>query len=225
MRSRSMLPAAAAISWIAVLMPALAMAEASDYYDHKGTFALGGGWNQPAGSTTQYLNSSGSFYFAAGRNLGSRLALQGEFTHNWLTIDPDVLQRASNDSVQITGSSARMWSVTLNAVFRFKGRTGAIPWVTGGVGYYKRSIELTTATQTYVPPVWDPWWGWIDGGWVPGESIVGERNDAGTGFNLGFGVDFPIDGGTLLFVEARYHHAILDEQDMELVPIMAGLRW
>jgi opacity protein-like surface antigen len=225
MRSRPMWRAAAAISVIAVLMPALAMAEASDYYDHKGTFALGGGWNQPFGSTTQYLNSSGSVFFAAGRNLGPRLALQGEFTHNWLTVDPDVLQRASSDSVQITGSSARMWSISLNAVFRFKGRTGAIPWVTGGVGYYKRSIELSTTTQTYTPPVWDPWWGWIDGGWIPGESIVGERNDAGTGFNFGGGLDLPIDGGTLLFIDARYHHAILDEKDMELVSIMAGLRW
>jgi len=118
-----------------------------------------------------------------------------------------------------------MWSVSLNAVFRFKGRTGAIPWVTGGIGYYKRSIELSTTTQTYVPPVWDPWWGWIDGGWVPGESIVGQRTDAGTGFNVGGGIDFPIDGGTLLFVDVRYHHAILDNQDMELVPIMFGLRW
>jgi opacity protein-like surface antigen len=225
MRLRSILAVLAIPASIAILAPASVMAEASDYYVDHGTFALGGGFNQPAGSTTQYLNSSGSFFFAAGRNLGSRFALQGEFTHNWLTLDPDVLARASSDSVQITGSSARMWSVTLNAVFRFKGRTGMIPWVTGGAGYYKRSIELTTNTQTYLPPVWDPWWGWIDGGWVPGETIVGERTDAGTGFNLGAGLDFPLDHGTLLFIDVRYHHAILDGKDMEIIPIMAGLRF
>lgn len=225
MRLRSILAVLAIPALIAILAPAPVRAEASDYYTHNGTFALGGGFNQPAGSTTQYLNSSGSFLLAAGRNVGSRFALQGEFTHNWLTLDPDVLDRASSDSVQITSSSARMWSVGLNAVFRFKGRTGMVPWVTGGVGYYKRSIELSTDTQTYVPPVWDPWWGWIDGGWVPGESIVGERSDAGTGFNLGAGIDLPLDGDTMLFIDVRYHHALLDGKDFEIVPIMAGLRF
>ena len=56
MRSRSTLRGMAVLPLIAMLLPTLAMAEASDYYDHKGTFALGGGWNQPAGTTTQYLD-------------------------------------------------------------------------------------------------------------------------------------------------------------------------
>lgn len=200
-------------------------APAFDTYGHKGTFVMGGGFNNPVGETTPYLNSSATIFFAGGRNINRRFALQVEYAHNWLAIDPEVIDRAASDSTQIEDAHASLWSVTLNGVFRFKQDGDIVPWITGGGGYYKRNLLLTQNALVYYPPIYDPWWGWIDGGWGPGEAIVGQRSDSGLGFNVGAGVDFAIEGGTALFIEARYHHAFLDGVDMQIVPVMAGVRW
>jgi hypothetical protein len=226
MSSRSVLRATLVVSVLAAnLVLAAGAAHAYDYYGHKGTFVMGGGFNNAVGETAPYLNSSGTIYFAGGRNLTRKFALQVEYTHNWLAIDSSVLDRAAADSSQIDDVHASLWSVTLNGVLRFGEGGDIVPWITGGGGYYKRNLQLTQTALVYYPPVFDPWWGWIDGGWGPGEAIVGQRTDAGLGFNVGFGVDFGIEGGTSLFIEARYHHAFLDGVDMQIVPVSAGVRW
>jgi hypothetical protein len=226
MSSRSVLRATLVVSVLAANLALVAgAARAYDYYGHKGTFVMGGGFNNAVGETAPYLNSSGTISFAGGRNLNRKFALQVEYTHNWLAIDSSVLDRAAADSSQIDDVHASLWSVTLNGVLRFGEGGDIVPWITGGGGYYKRNLQLTQTALVYYPPVFDPWWGWIDGGWGPGEAIVGQRTDAGFGFNVGFGVDFGIEGSTSLFIEARYHHAFLDGVDMQIVPVSAGVRW
>jgi len=42
---------------------------------------------------------------------------------------------------------------------------------------------------------------------------------------VGAGIDFEIDSGASLFLESRYEHAFLDGVEMQIVPIMAGVRW
>src|SRR5580765_1633276 len=66
----------------------------SDYYYRRGTFALGGGINTAVGESNPYFNSSGSIYFAGGRNINRKMALQVEYTHHWLAIDQSVINRA-----------------------------------------------------------------------------------------------------------------------------------
>jgi opacity protein-like surface antigen len=127
--------------------------------------------------------------------------------------------------VQFDNAYASLWSTTLNATFRFNPDGRIVPYISGGAGYYKRNIQITQNALVYYPPIWDPWWGWIGGGWAPGEAVVGQRSDAGLGVNVGAGVDFGIEGGASLFLEVRYHHAILDGVDMQIVPVMAGVRW
>ena len=154
------------------------------------------------------------------------MGIQIEYTHNWLAVDPSVIDRARSDSVQFSGTHASLWSISANGVYRFEGNRDMVPWLTVGGGFYKRNLQFTQDTYTYyIPPVWDWWWGWIGGGWVQGESIVGERSDSGPGFNAGIGVDFPIEGSSSLFLEVRYHRAFLNGVDMQVIPVMAGLRW
>ncbi|HTO90152.1 MAG TPA: outer membrane beta-barrel protein [Candidatus Sulfotelmatobacter sp.] len=222
---RSML-VPAGLLLVSALAPALASAQ--NMYQHKGTFVLGGGMNAPVGEINPYLNSSGSFYFGGGRNLNRRFALQVEYTHNWLAVDDAVIQRAADetqDSTQIQNAHASLWSVTLNGVLRFREDTDVVPWITAGGGYYKRNLILTANALVYYPPIWDPWWGWIDGGWGPGQAVVGQRASSGFGFNVGGGIDFEIENGASLFLEARYHMAFMDAVNMQIVPVMAGIRW
>ncbi len=174
MRSGLMARAVVVLALVALSVPAAAMAQTGTYY-HRGTFMIGGGVNSPVGESNPYLNSSGTFFFGGGRNVNQKLGIQVEYTHNWLSIDPSVIDHALADGDSITGSHASLWSVTLNGVWRFGPGNDFVPWVTGGAGYYKRNLQFTQTALVYYPPIWDPWWGWVDGGWGPGEAIVGER--------------------------------------------------
>ena len=211
-------------AWLAGLAFVTTNASAASYY-HKGTFVMAGGINSPVGATSPYLNSSATVSFAGGRNINQKLALQAEYTHHWLAIDQNVIQQAQADSVQLSDAHASLWSITLNGVYRLHPDRDIVPWLTAGGGYYKRNLLLTENALIYYPPVWDPWWGWIDGGWGPGEAVVGRRTASAFGFNVGLGVDFGMEGGSSMFIEARYHHAFMDGVAMQLIPVMAGLRW
>jgi len=195
------------------------------YYYRKGTFAMGGGINSAVGETAPYLNSSGTIYFAGGRNFGRKAALEVEYTHNWLSVDPEVIDRAASDSSQIEEAHASLWSVTLNGKYRFGHAPDLAPWVTVGGGFYKRNVLLTQSALVYYPPIFDPWWGWIDGGWGTGEAIIGQHSASAFGFNAGFGIDFGIENGTKLFLDARYHYVNMDGVNMQIIPVMAGFRW
>jgi len=225
MRSQSSaLVSVVLLALVAILSSSSAMAQSAHYY-HRGTFMMGGGVNSPVGEANPYLNSSGTFFFGGGRNVSQRLGIQVEYTHNWLAIAPEVIDHALADGDSITGTHASLWSVSLNGVFRFGPENDFVPWVTGGAGYYKRNLQFTQTALVYYPPIWDPWWGWVDGGWGPGEAIVGEHAGDGWGYNVGFGVDLAIEGGASLFIEARYHQAFLPGVDLQIVPVSAGIRW
>jgi hypothetical protein len=191
---------------------------------HKGTFAMGGGINTPVGEVNPYLNSSGTIYFGGGRNINRANALMIEYTHNWLSVAPEVIERAQTDSTTFQDVHASLWSIDLNLLHRFNADSDIVPWVTAGGGYYKRNILLTQNALVYYPPIFDPWWGWIDGGWGPGEAVTGQHTSSGFGFNVGGGIDFDIEGASL-FLDARYHMAFMDGVNMQIVPIMAGVRW
>jgi hypothetical protein len=215
----------AVLGWALALGTSFAPpAGAQTQYFHKGTFVMGGGFNTPVGETNPYLNSSGSIYFGGGRNLNRANALLVEYTHNWLAVAPEVIDRAQNDSTTFENVHATLWSITLNGLHRFNADSDIVPWITVGGGYYKRNIQLTQNALVYYPPIYDPWWGWIDGGWGPGELITGEHTSTGFGFNVGGGIDLGIEGGASLFLDVRYHMAFMDGVNMQMVPIMAGAR-
>ena len=198
--------------------------EAAGYW-RKGTFVMGGGFNFPVGELDDYMNSSGSMMVGGGRHLSKTMTAQVEWNHHWLGIDPAVIDRAQSDSVTFSNAYASNWSMTLNLIRRFNPDNDIVPWLTGGLGYYKRNVQLTENVLVYYPPIWDPWWGWIDGGWAPGGAITGNREASGFGFNVGVGVDLEIESGASLFLDVRYHRAYLDGVDVTLIPVMAGVRW
>ena len=199
-------------------------ASAGNYY-RKGTFVAGGGFNNLTGKSDDYFNGGGTLILAGGRTLNEKTTIQVEYTHNWLGIDPEVIARAQSDSVQFDNAYASMWSLTLNGVYRIKPSGDIVPWVTGGIGYYKRNLVITQTALYYSPPIYDPWWGWVDGGWYEGEAVTGSRATSGFGYNVGAGLDFGIESGAALFIEARWHHADLDGVAMDVIPVSFGIRW
>ena len=214
--------------FLVLSLTALAASTASagiGQYERKGAFLIGGGINSAVGGTAPYLNSSGSFVVGGGANLTRRLTISVIWNHNWLGIDPEVLDKAASDSVYFDNAYASLWSTTLNALFRFNPDGRMVLYVSGGAGYYKRNLQLTQNALVYYPPIWDPWWGWVDGGWGPGEAITGRRETHALGGNVGVGFDLEIDNGASLFISAEYHFAPMDGVDMQIIPIQFGLRF
>ena len=212
---------------LAALLAAVASRPAAGdlEFQRRGTFGIGGGVNIPVSEAADYLNIGGSFIAVAGRRLDEHRTIQVEWYYNWLTIDPELVRRAQAESLQVDNARGHNWSLTLNVVHRIRPEKDVVPWLTGGAGFYKRTLEITEVTAVYVPPIYDPWWGWIGGGWTEGESVIGSREASGFGFNVGGGIDFAIENDAFLFVEARYHYAKLDGVDLTMVPIMFGVRW
>ena len=216
---------AAVASVVLAVIGAVSPASAAGGYYRKGTFAVGGGFNFPVSTLDTYLNSSGTLYIAGGRNLNQKWTVQAEWTHNWLAIDPTIFNKVESDSVQFDNVYASQWSMTLNLVRRFNSDGDIVPWITGGGGYYKRNLQITQNTMVYFPPIYDPWWGWIDGGWAPGEAITGKREASGPGFNVGGGIDMSIESGASLFIDIRYHQANMKGVNMTYIPVTVGVRW
>ena len=226
MSKRSLLRVASVAVALLCLGLSSVPSEAAGYW-RKGTFVMGGGFNFPVSELDDYTNSSGSMMIGGGRHITKTTSAQVEWTHNWLGIDPAVLDRAQaeNDSTTFSNAYASEWSVTLNMVRRINPDRDIVPWITGGIGFYKRNVQITEDVLVYYPPYWDPWWGWIDGGWAPGEAITGNREASGFGFNVGVGVDLEIESGASLFLDVRDHQAFLDGVNVTIVPVMAGIRW
>jgi Outer membrane protein beta-barrel domain len=201
-----------------------ATASAGGYF-RRGTGFIAGGITNPTGDINEFLNTSGVIAFAVGRHVSPKMSMQVEWTHNWLSVDPLVLERANSDSITFDNAYSSLWSVTLNSVYRFNPGGDNVPWVTGGIGFYKRNVQITQNALVYIPPYWDPWWGWLGGGWVPGEVITGNRESGAFGYNIGFGIDMEIEHHTSLFLDVRFHHAFTEGIDTMVIPVMAGFRF
>ncbi len=209
-----------------LLSATLMVADASaGGYFRRGTGFAAGGVTSPVGDLNEFLNSSGVMAFALGRNLSPKMSMQVEWTHNWLSVDPVVLEHANSDSITFDNAYSSLWSITLNSVYRFNPTGDNVPWITGGVGFYKRNVQITQNALVYIPPYWDPWWGWLGGGWVPGEVITGSRESGAFGYNVGFGIDMEIEQSSSLFIDVRFHHAFTEGVDTMVLPVMAGIRW
>jgi opacity protein-like surface antigen len=209
----------------ALLVLAASQSAWAYHYDRKGTFVIGGGFNNPVGGSHQYFNTGGSLFIAGGRHLNDKNTIQLEWLYNWVSISQAVVDKAQSESLQVDDAYGDNWSLTLNWVRRLNTTKDIVPWITGGFGIYLRTIEITQTLLVYYPPIWDPWWGWIGGGWAPGEVVTGQREDSGAGFNVGGGIDFAIENGASLFIDVRYHYSNLSGLAIEQVPVTFGVRW
>ncbi len=99
------------------------------------------------------------------------------------------------------------------------------PYLIGGVGYYRRTVNFTQPT---VAPAtfFDPFFGVIFPGVVPATQILRSDVRDGLGGSLGIGLSFPLGhGGAKFFTEARYHYADLGRVPVRMVPVTFGIRF
>jgi opacity protein-like surface antigen len=196
----------------------LSLAQAQD--DHKFTFQVGGGVSPLTGAISERLDNGWHVTVGGGYNFTRRFSTSVQYTYNGFGVSHGVLLEA-----QVPDGNAHMWSITLDPKLRLCPNGKFDPYVAGGVGYYRRTVEFT---QPSVLPVFffDPFFGAFFNTLVPADRVLGDITRDGIGGSVGAGVDFKLgESGLKFFTEARYHYADTGRIPTRMVPVTFGIRW
>jgi opacity protein-like surface antigen len=118
-----------------------------------------------------------------------------------------------------------MWSLTVDPKVRISAVGKISPYIVGGVGYYRRTVEFTQPTLASVT-FFDPFFGFIFNTLVPAHQVLGDIRRSGIGGSAGGGVEFKVgDTGIKAFGEGRYEYAATGSIPTRVVPVTFGLRW
>lgn len=179
-------------------------------------FFIGGGPTITTNHLNNYVKNGLNFTGGGGIRAWRGVELLGEFNYNDLGVQNDVLT-----TLQVPDGNARIYSVTGNVKFPFG--TGRVrPYVIGGGGWYRRTVEFTEPSIGAVT-VFDPWWGYLGDVAVPTNVVLGSVSRDAAGVNAGGGVSFDVGDKTRIFAEVRWHRAFHNPTNTTVVPITFGV--
>jgi hypothetical protein len=183
--------------------------------------SVGGGVTPVTAGLADRLSTGWHISLGGGFNFSHNFGLNLEYMYSGLGV-----KRATLQELQAPAGNARIWSITLNPIIRFRSEEDRfVPYITGGGGYYRRTVEFTEPT-TALTNIFDPWWGWIGPVPVASNNVLGRVSRGGGGFNAGAGFAVRLgDGNTKFFAESRYHYADMQGMITRIVPVTVGLRW
>jgi opacity protein-like surface antigen len=187
---------------------------------NKFAFSVGGGFTEPAKQTDGRFDTGFNVGAGAGYNFHPNFGVMADFGFNHLGVSSRTL-----NSIGVPDGSGRIYSVTLNPVIRFnpKGRFDA--YVTGGGGYYRRTVEFTQpGVQTVT--AFDPFYGFYPAN-IATNVVLGSFTQNKGGLDIGGGVSMRLRGDSNLkfFAEARYHYIFTSPIRTTVLPVTFGLRW
>jgi opacity protein-like surface antigen len=186
--------------------------------NHKWTANIGAGVTPVVGDTETRFSTGWNIEGGVGYMFTPRLGVIAEARYNGLGVDRSVLLEFG-----VPGASAWLWSVTANPIYRFSPTAKFDPYIVGGIGFYRRTVEFTRPTTT-AALVFDPFFGFHGPALVPATIALGSISNNAFGFNAGIGFDTPIGNRYRFFAEARYEWADTPRAT-ELVPITVGVRF
>lgn len=174
--------------------------------------ALEGGWAVHGGAT----------WFSANKPIGLRL----DFGVDWWDADSSFLSQIDTDRTQVgvqppDDGDARSWSMTGNFVWEPRKDEKVSFYLTGGVGVYYVSGELTE--YGYVGGYYCDWWYCYP--YVgTGEYVIESSSSWELGWNAGLGLAVKTGAGWEWYLEATYHW-VDTEGGAEYMPIQLGFRF
>ena len=181
--------------------------------DATATFSIAGGVIIPAGDVSDRFDPGFTLPIAVTFNLNERVGVQAEYAYSWMG-GPETTITPIGGSPTLLESNHSIHNLNGNVVFNAGGSGAVGGRLIAGLGWYHRSVELTTPAVGLVS-VCDPYWYVCYPVPVPVDQIVGERSSDDFGINLGGGATF----GRHFFVDARFHYVWGPEID---VPAFAG---
>ena len=188
--------------------------------DHRYTVEGGAGYSPLVGDISSRLNNGWHVTFGGGYNFSSYFATTLDYTYNGYGVARKVLTEAN-----VPDGNAHMWSITVIPKIRLCPHSKVDPYVVGGVGYYRRTVEFTRPVLISVF-IFDPFFGDFFNTLVQTNQELGHITRGGVGGSLGAGFDYKIaDTGVKFFAEARYHYADTGRIATRMIPLTVGIRW
>jgi opacity protein-like surface antigen len=183
------------------------------------TLNVGGGFSPLLGQISDRLDNGWNVTVGGGYDFTRHFETNLQFTYNGFGVRPLVLAEAGAPA-----ANSHMWSITVDPKLRLHPSGRVDPYIVGGVGYYRRTIEFTQPT---VAPVFlfDPFFDTFFSELVPANIVLGDITRGGVGGNLGAGFDVPFVGGTRFSIEARYQYAATGNLPMRMIPLTVGIKW
>jgi len=179
-------------------------------------FPLGGfkdsfstGWNGGLGATF---------------HISPTLGIQAEYMYNWMPGPEKTIIVSPTPggitSSQLIESNQNMHTLTFNAVYTAPTGASKVGWYgLGGLGYYHRSIQLTSPAVGYAT-FCDPYWYVCYPAAVPVDNILVDRSSNDFGINFGGGITFGGEAAKF-YVEFRYHY-VWGPQVQAQGPVISG---
>jgi hypothetical protein len=174
--------------------------------DKAGYFILGGGYTAPNAEVRDHLGDGWNFTIGGQYNTSPVIGIEGLYSFNGLgekrlSIPVSPGNSPAGSVPTDFFANMNMQYGTVNVVFQ-KPEGDVKPYGVIGGGIYYRPVQVTTPAVGYIPGYCDPfWYVCYPGGFVPVDSIVGERSSTDFGMDFGGGVKFGA-----FYADLRYHY-------------------
>lgn len=185
------------------------------------TFHFGGGFTEPMKTTRDRLDRGFNLGAGAGVNVVPEFGITVDFGLNQMGVNPTTLA-----SVGVPGGATRIYSLTLQPVVRLGARSRFNGYLTGGGGFYRRTVEFTEPSVQVITG-FDPFFGAFFPVAVPVNTVLGSFTQDRGGWNAGGGVQFSIHGDSIakFFAETKYHYIYSSPIRTTMLPVTFGFRW
>jgi len=188
--------------------------------EHWYTFNVGAGYSPLVGQVSDRLNNGWNVRAGAGFRLTSHFEVTGEYMYNGFGVKPIVVAEAG-----VPSANSHVWLVSADPKIRFGGARRFDPYIVGGVGYYRRTLNFTAPTTVPVT-LFDPFFGVLVPGLLPAEIQLGHISRSGIGGSGGLGFHIRLGDSTAkIFAEARYHYAATGTIPTRMIPATFGFEW
>jgi hypothetical protein len=184
------------------------------------TAEFSGGGAAPVNDISSRLTTGWDVDVAAGYQFRPWFAVLGDFGYAGMGVPDAVLQESA-----APGGHGRILSMTLGPEFRFPLTSRFQGFVLGGVGWIRRTVDLTAPSVQSVDN-YDPFYGDLGIDTFSTDIVLSSVTRNALGGDFGGGVSLPIgDTGTALFVDVRYYYAPTSPRVTAMIPVMFGIRW
>jgi len=184
------------------------------------TAEAGAGFSFPSGNVANRTSTGFMFMASGGPRFNRHFTLSLDFSLHYLGLEDSFIVPETGAEI-LPGSELRVWTLTVNPGYEFIKQERFSAYATGGFGLYNRRLLITT--PGLVPAaVCDDFWNVCITN-QPDLSSTGHGSLYKGGYNVGGGVTF--GARTKFFVEARYHHMLVENPTLNLIPLTFGVRW
>ena len=187
--------------------------------EHPVAVNVGGGFSPLVGDVSSHLTNGWHMAGGVGYNIGL-LTIGPQFTYNGFGVAQSALMRA-----HAPNGDAHVWSITADPRLQLPFGSKFRPYVIGGVGYYRRTVNFTRPALAPVTFL-DPFFGFVFPGVIGVNQVLATTTRGGIGGSFGAGWAIKLGSkGTQLFTEARYHYAATGSVPTRMIPVTFGLRF